>query len=215
MAGGRGLRMGAQVPKQFLLLGGRPILMYTLERFAHCEQIVLALPQDQIAYWTELCRVYDFTLEHRVCSGGETRYHSVLNALAELPSSQGLVAVHDGVRPFVAPDVVERCYQEAEACGAALPYTPITDSLRLCSADGSRAVRRSDYVAVQRPQVFDLGQLRAAYALGYQDAFTDDASVYEAASLGELRLVEGNVENIKITSQQDLATAHYILSIYK
>lgn len=207
--------MGAEIPKQFLLLDGRPILMHTLERFAHCEQIVLALPQDQIDYWVELCREYGFTLAHRVCSGGETRYHSVANALALLPPSQGLVAVHDGVRPFVAHEVVERCYQAAEACGAALPYTPVTDSLRLCSADGSRAVRRSDYVAVQTPQVFDLERLRAAYALGYQEAFTDDASVYEAASQGEIRLVEGNVENIKITSPQDLATAHYILSIYK
>lgn len=211
VAGGQGLRMGTDIPKQFLILGGRPVLMHTLEQFAGCEQITLALPKGQIDYWHELCRQHDFGLEHRICLGGATRFHSVQNALQTLQGKSGCVAVHDGVRPFVHKSVIDACFAEAERSGAALPYIAVTDSLRQLTTTSSKAVPRSEFVAVQTPQVFDLGRLITAYRQDFSPTFTDDASVYEAARLGEIALVEGNVENIKITSPQDLATAEYIL----
>lgn len=211
VAGGQGLRMGTDIPKQFLLLAGRPVLMHTLGLFAHCERIVLALPQGQIAYWHELCEQYHFDLEHQVCAGGETRFHSVQHALEALGETSGLVAVHDGVRPLVSPAVIAACYEAASSYGAALPCLPVIDSLRQLEGDSSHAVPRRAYVAVQTPQTFELERLRAAYDLGYDECFTDDASVYEAAGLGCPHLVVGHAENIKITNPQDLATAEYLL----
>ncbi|MDO4692036.1 MAG: 2-C-methyl-D-erythritol 4-phosphate cytidylyltransferase [Porphyromonadaceae bacterium] len=212
VAGGQGLRMGTDIPKQFLPLGARPVLMHTLELFTGCEQITLALPEGQIDYWRELCQKYGFGLKHQICPGGETRFHSVRNALETLQGKWGCVAVHDGVRPFVSQSVIEACFIEAERSGAALPYIPVTDSLRHLAGTSSTAVPRNEFVAVQTPQVFDLERLATAYRQEFSASFTDDASVYEAAGLGEIGLVKGNVENIKITSPQDLATAEYILS---
>lgn len=213
VAGGKGLRMQSDLPKQFLPLSGRPVLMHTLERFASCDAIILVLPSDQVVYWQGLCLEHSFMLPHLVVEGGATRFHSVsagLNALADCPT--GLVAIHDGVRPLVRPDIIERTYQAAEACGAALPYTEVVDSLRRrVSGGGSLAVVRSEYVGVQTPQTFRLELIRMAYARPYQAAFTDDASVYEAAGLGEIALIEGAAENIKITSPKDLALAEYLL----
>lgn len=213
VAGGKGLRMRSDIPKQFLPLLGKPVLMHTLERFAMCDLIILALPSQQIFYWESLCAEHRFTLPHRVVEGGATRFHSVQNALEALgESSDGLVAIHDGVRPLVTTDIIERTYASAERCGAALPYTEVVDSLRRRRGDGSsEAVVRSEYIAVQTPQTFRLDLLRAAYSLPYQEAFTDDASVYEMAGLGEIAIVDGAAENIKITSPKDLSLAEYLL----
>ena len=212
VAGGRGLRMGGELPKQFLPLSGKPVLMRTLELFeGEVSRIILVLPEDHIPFWEELCERYHFTLPHTVALGGETRFHSVRSGLSHLPQA-GLVAVHDGVRPLASRALIRRSFEEAERSGAALPACPVTDSLRLRQDEGkSEAVDRSRYVAVQTPQTFDLGRLQRAYEQAYSPLFTDDASVYEAASLGTITLVAGEETNIKLTTPRDLLLAELLL----
>ena len=212
VAGGRGLRMGGELPKQFLPLSGKPVLMRTLELFeGEVSRIILVLPEDHIPFWKELCERYHFTLPHTVALGGETRFHSVRSGLSHLPQA-GLVAVHDGVRPLASRALIRRSFEEAERSGAALPACPVTDSLRLRQDEGkSEAVDRSRYVAVQTPQTFDLGRLQQAYEQAYSPLFTDDASVYEAASLGSITLIDGEETNIKLTTPRDLLLAELLL----
>ena len=212
VAGGRGLRMGGELPKQFLPLSGKPVLMRTLELFeGEVSRIILVLPEDHIPFWEELCQKCHFTLAHTVALGGETRFHSVRSGLSHLPQ-EGLVAIHDGVRPLASHELIHRSFEEAERSGATLPACPVTDSLRLRQDEGkSEAVDRSCYVAVQTPQTFDLGQLQQAYEQAYSPLFTDDASVYEAASLGSITLIDGEETNIKLTTPRDLLLAELLL----
>ena len=212
VAGGRGLRMGGELPKQFLPLCGKPVLMRTPELFeGEVNRIILVLPEDHIPFWKELCERYHFTLPHTVALGGETRFHSVRSGLSHLPQA-GLVAVHDGVRPLASQALIRRSFEEAERSGSSLPACPVTDSLRLLQEEGkSEAVDRSRYVAVQTPQTFDLGRLQQAYEQAYSPLFTDDASVYEAASLGSITLIDGEETNIKLTTPRDLLLAELLL----
>ena len=212
VAGGKGLRMGADLPKQFLPIGGRPVLMHTLEAFERAIPgitLVLVLPHDQQDFWRDLCRQHAFTLPHTIVDGGRTRFHSVLNGLKSLTASLGadsLVAVHDGVRPFVSVDVIRRCYEAAREHGAAIPVVPVVETVRQLNPPSSTTLDRSLLRLVQTPQVFRLDLLCRAYEQPYRDAFTDDASVVEA--LGHpITLVEGNRENIKITTPFDLTVA--------
>lgn len=211
VAGGKGLRMGGEIPKQFLPIGGKPVLMRTMEAFHAYDaeiQIVLVLPVAQQAYWKELCDQYAFTLPYRLADGGETRFHSVKNGLDTIPTDEeALVGVHDGVRPFVSAEVIARCYAEAARVGAVVPVTDVVETVRhLEDGGGSTTVNRDEYKLVQTPQVFSLSLLKQAYAQPYVPAFTDDASVVEA--LGhEVTLVQGNRENIKITTPFDLVVA--------
>lgn len=211
VAGGKGLRMGGEVPKQFLSIGGKPVLMRTLEAFHTFDakiRIVLVLPVAQQAYWKELCSKYGFNLPYRLANGGETRFHSVKNGLDTIPASEeALVGVHDGVRPFVSAEVIARCYAEAARVGAVVPVTDVVETVRHLEDGGrSTTVSRDEYKLVQTPQVFSLALLKEAYAQPYVPAFTDDASVVEA--LGhEVTLVQGNRENIKITTPFDLCIA--------
>lgn len=216
VAGGQGLRMGGDVPKQFLPLGGRPVLMHTIDRFREVfpdMHIIVVLPQGQHDYWHDLCRRHHLEGGFLTAPGGDTRFHSVLNGLNAIPAdvSEGLVGVHDGVRPFVSRDTLVRCYEEAARSGTAVPVTPVVETLRHVSPDGeSMTVPRSDYRLVQTPQVFSLALLRQAYRQPYAPQFTDDASVVEA--LGErITLVEGNRENIKLTTPADLLLAKGIM----
>lgn len=211
VAGGKGLRMGGEIPKQFLPIGGKPVLMRTMEAFHAYDaeiQIVLVLPVAQQAYWKELCDQYTFALPYRLADGGETRFHSVKNGLDTIPTDEeALVGVHDGVRPFVSAEVIARCYAEAARVGAVVPVTDVVETVRhLEDGGGSTTVNRDEYKLVQTPQVFSLSLLKQAYAQPYVPAFTDDASVVEA--LGhEVTLVQGNRENIKITTPFDLVVA--------
>jgi 2-C-methyl-D-erythritol 4-phosphate cytidylyltransferase len=202
--------MGGECPKQFLSIGGRPILMRTLERFHQWDagaRLVLVLPAEHRAYWDTLCNDFDCRIPHRIAAGGETRFHSVRNGLELVDEETELVGVHDGVRPFVAREVIRACFEEAGRHGAAIPVTPIVDSLRETDAGGkSHPVDRNRYVAVQTPQVFRTGWLRQAYRQAYRPAFTDDASVVEAMGVG-IHTVAGNRENVKITSPFDLQLA--------
>ena len=211
VAGGKGLRMGSDTPKQFLPIGGKPVLMRTLERFRAYSaslQIILVLPKAQQHYWQQLCETHHFSVDYLLADGGETRFHSVQNGLALVPDdAQGVVGVHDGVRPFPAVDVITRCFETARTAKAVVPVVPVVETLRHV-AEGTKP--RSDYRLVQTPQTFDIQLLKAANRQPYRDSFTDDASVVEAYGHG-ITLVEGNRENIKITTPFDLKIAEVLI----
>ncbi len=212
VAGGKGLRMGTDIPKQFLPIGGKPVLMRTLEAFhaySQAMQLIVVLPHSQQDYWAELCAEYHFSLPHRVADGGETRFHSVRNGLAWVEAS-GRVGVHDGVRPFVSQEAIARCYALAATKKAVVPVVPVVETVRRLADGGSLTVNREEYRLVQTPQVFDAELLKRAYGQPYSPAFTDDASVVEALGV-PVTLTEGNRENIKITTPFDLRVAEALL----
>lgn len=212
VAGGKGLRMGSDLPKQFLPIGNKPILMRTLEVFREFDanlQIILVLPLAQQEFWKQLCEKYCFTVEHVVADGGETRFHSVKNGLAQV-KGPGLVGVHDGVRPFVAVEVIRNCYILAKQYKAVIPVIDVVETLRHLTDAGSETVSRNDYKLVQTPQVFDVELLKQAYAQEYTPFFTDDASVVEAMGVS-VYLAPGNRENIKITTPFDMKIGSALL----
>lgn len=226
VAGGKGLRMGGDIPKQFLPIGGKPVLMRTLEQFrAYSEalQIILVLPEAQQDYWQELCKQYEFQVDYQIANGGQTRFHSVQNGLALVPDdAEGVVGVHDGVRPFPSIEVIRRCYETARQTKAVIPVIPVVETVRqilpsnqsnpnAVSNPSSITVPRDQYRLVQTPQTFDIQLLKAANRQPYNDGFTDDASVVE--SYGHpITLVEGNRENIKITTPYDITVAEAIIN---
>ena len=246
VAGGKGLRMGSDIPKQFLPIGGKPVLMRTIERFREYSaelRIILVLPEAQQDYWRQLCKEYDFptpvttplpqkegagSWSYQLANGGETRFHSVQNGLAIIPDdAEGVVGVHDGVRPFPSIEVIRNCYETAREKKAVIPVVPIVETVRHltgglspCEADRtsqgvcppvrSETVPRSDYRLVQTPQCFDIQLLKAANRQPYNDGFTDDASVIEAFGHA-VTLVDGNRENIKITTPYDLKIAEVLI----
>ena len=239
VAGGKGLRMGSDIPKQFLPIGGKPVLMRTIERFREYSptlQIILVLPKAQQDYWRQLCQQYGFPLPQRgghggdahradgggaylLADGGETRFHSVQHGLALIPDdAEGIVGVHDGVRPFPSIDVIRNCYETAREKKAVIPVIPVVETMRkitqkepslLCNAT-SITVPRNEYRLVQTPQCFDIQLLIAANRQPYNDGFTDDASVVEAFGF-DITLVDGNRENIKITTPYDITVAEAII----
>ncbi len=216
VAGGKGLRMGGDIPKQFLPVGGKPILMHTIDRFLQYDpdmQVVLVLPQSQQDYWHDLCVQYRFTQPYTLADGGETRFHSVKNGLAQVADGVGLIGVHDGVRPFVSLDTIRACYDEAARSEAVVPVIDVVETVRHISplqGEPSITVPRSEYKLVQTPQVFSAALLRSAYRQPYIDFFTDDASVVERYG-HPVTLVSGNRENIKITTPFDLTIAEALM----
>lgn len=210
VAGGKGLRMGGDTPKQFLPVGDKPILMRTIERFLQYDkemQVVLVLPESQQDYWQTLCSEYNFSLPYVLANGGETRFHSVKNGLAKVSPDATLIGVHDGVRPFVSIDTIRACYDEAVRSEAVVPVIDVVETVRhILKGNESETVSRNDYKLVQTPQVFSASLLRAAYSQPYIDFFTDDASVVERFG-HPVTLVQGNRENIKITTPFDLKVA--------
>ena len=217
VAGGRGLRMGGDVPKQFLPVGGKPVLMRTLQRFhdAFADEggihIILVLPRDQQNYWRQLCDEHLFVVPHQVATGGETRFHSVGNGLALIPDdAEGVVGVHDGVRPFVSAEVIRRCFDAASEHGAVVPVVPVVETVRQLLPEGdSLTVDRERYRLVQTPQTFRTALLKEAMRQPCQPQFTDDASVVEELGY-RIALVEGNRENIKITTPSDIQYAEFL-----
>ena len=215
VAGGKGLRMGGDIPKQFLPIGGKPVLMRTIEVFCQAYpdiHIILVLPASQQDYWQQLCQDYHFTNPVLIADGGETRFHSVSNGLKLIPEdAEGIVGVHDGVRPFVSVETIRRCYDEAVELGAVVPVVSVVETVRQLLKDGtSVTVPRDEYKLVQTPQTFRISLLKEAYQQQYTSFFTDDASVVEA--LGKpVHLVEGNRENIKITTPADIRFVNGLL----
>ena len=219
VAGGKGMRMGGEMPKQFQLLGNRPVVMVTLERLhmmAPEVELIMVLPAEHFELWDELCAKYEFAVPVKLAKGGSTRFHSVQNGLALIEDSEdAVVGVHDGVRPFVSQKVVEECFREAWIHGAAIPMIDLQDSLRhIVGVNGvTEVVPRDRFRLVQTPQVFRLSLLRKAYEQRFIESFTDDASVVEA--LGEhVAGVEGNRENIKLTTPFDLMVAKTLLECW-
>lgn len=212
VAGGSGQRMGGCLPKQFMEVGGKPVLLRTIEAFYAFDpqmMLVVVLPATQIDLWNDLLKQHQSSIPHVLTEGGSTRFESVKNGINVLPEDVELVGVHDGVRPFVSLDTLTRCYSNEKP--AIVPVVPMYDSLRQLTEGGNNSVDRSAYVAVQTPQVFRASLLRKAYAQPYSVLYTDDASVVEA--LGEsIELTEGNRENIKLTTPFDLIIAEGIIS---
>ena len=215
VAGGKGLRMGGDIPKQFVPINGMPVLMRTIEAFYVYDpqiNIILVLPSAHQAYWKGLCEEYHFSIPYQLANGGETRFHSVKNGLALIPSTGGVVGVHDGVRPFVAQSVIKECYEQAAQLQAVVPVTEVVETVRYIREDGgSETVPRDRYKLVQTPQVFTVDLLKKAYAQEYIPLFTDDASVVEAFG-HTVKTVPGNRENIKITTPFDLLVAKALLA---
>ncbi len=212
VAGGAGTRMGGVKPKQFLEIGRKPILMHTMELFLESEpsiSIVLVLPEAYMASWADLCVLHKFQVPHKTAVGGATRFQSVKNGLQLLPSS-GVVAVHDGVRPFVAPAVIQQSFATALKRGSAITSLPLKETIRELTGEFSESRDRAKYRLVQTPQTFQVALLKRAYEQPELPIFTDDASVVEQA--GErVSLIEGNEENIKITHKADLIFAEALL----
>ncbi len=215
VAGGSGKRFGSDMPKQFLPLEGKPVLMHTIEKFDQAgATIVVVLPAEHQEMWMAMCKECNFPVTHIIANGGSTRFESVRNGLAAIEDLEpdDLVAVHDGVRPLVSVEMIDRCYNTAQKTGSAIPVVNPNDSIRQVMDDGtSRQLLRSSLRAVQTPQTFIAELLRGAYDMEESPLFTDDASVVESAG-NKVTLVEGEVSNIKITTPIDMVVAKVLLA---
>ncbi|WP_143961985.1 2-C-methyl-D-erythritol 4-phosphate cytidylyltransferase [Litoribacter populi] len=215
VAGGSGTRMGAPIAKQYLSIGEKPVLMHTLMRFYETDtsiSIILVLPPRDHDFWKKLCEEKGFLIEHKLVSGGESRFQSVKNGLDVISEAEGLVAIHDGVRPIVTQEIIENSYQQARKSGSGIVVVPLKDSIRKIEPDGvSKFENRDLYRLVQTPQTFQLGKIKEAFKVEESTAFTDDATVYEYQGW-PVSLVEGDPSNIKITTPEDLDFAEYILT---
>lgn len=217
VAGGRGKRMKSDIPKQFLPIYGFPILMHTIKKFYRHDnsiKIIIVLPKKQIKIWKKLCRDYKFTRKHNIVQGGITRFHSVKNGLSKIRGQDWIVAIHDGVRPLVSLETINRCFKKAASSGNAVPTIEIPESIRIIEKGKNAPADRSRYRLIQTPQIFQVKLLQDSYKQDYKMEFTDDASVVE--SLGySISLVQGNKENIKITTPSDLMVAESYLKKVK
>lgn len=215
VAGGKGTRMGGSVSKQYLPIGGRPVLMHTLEVFAQAEPdifLLLVLPERDFPHWEALCAEYGFSLPHQVVAGGDSRFQSVRNGLDKLPFAEGLVAIHDGVRPFVKKEVIRESFAQADKSGSAVAVVALKDSIRKVTWEGKSTFQdRQDFRLVQTPQTFRIGKIKEAFQVAELPQFTDDATVYEYHGW-QVSLIPGNPENIKITTPEDLEYAEFLLS---
>jgi 2-C-methyl-D-erythritol 4-phosphate cytidylyltransferase len=210
VAGGKGLRMESELPKQFIIISGKPIILHSVllfQRFDSAVKTIVVIHADYLDYWKRLLAEYKIDFNHILVTGGSERFHSVKNALEHV-HEESIIAVHDAVRPLVSLDTIRRCFALADEKGTAVPCIGIPDSVRSLEPDGSKIVSRENLRIIQTPQVFHSQILKKAYQSGYQEKFTDDASVVEHAGY-TIHLVEGNVENIKITTREDLKMAEF------
>ena len=212
VAGGKGNRMKSLVPKQFLVVNGLPILMHTIRRFKEFNaemEILVVLPSVEIQNWKDLCLEYDFAIDHKIVEGGAERFYSVKNGLDQL-NGEGIVLIHDGVRPLVSLETIKRCVDQAMVGGNAIPVLPLVESIRKVAENENKMADRSEFVSIQTPQTFQISLIKEAYNQGFKEFFTDDASVLE--SIGNtINLVDGNRENIKITHEIDLKIAKILM----
>lgn len=211
VAGGTGNRMKSDIPKQFVLLHGKPIIEYSIEAFYNYEpdlQIILVIHPDYIEYWSRLSLEYKISVPYKVVNGGETRFDSVKNGLACI-DIDGFVAIHDAARPIIDAGFIRYLFEEASICGSAIPGISLNDTIRLLENDTSRQIDRTLLRAMQTPQVFKVSELKHAYLQAYQPFFTDDASVMQSDGF-QLHLTDGRPENIKITNKTDIAIAELL-----
>ena len=213
VAGGSGQRMNSPVPKQFLELRKKPVLMHTIEKFYSASpsiHIVVVLPKSHHGVWNTLCEKHQFIIPHQICEGGSTRFQSVRSGL-ELCKEEGIIAVHDGVRPLIHSDLIQKLYNQAESNSAVIPVYPVLESIRKSDEEGSKALDRSKYCIVQTPQCFSSELLQNAYQQDEKETFTDDASVIEALGK-EVCHFKGDRTNIKLTTPEDFLFAEAILN---
>lgn len=210
VAGGSGQRLGSSVPKQFLELCGKPVLMHAIEKFIpSASEIILVLPMEFTDYWKKLCIDYTFNQQCIIATGGRTRTESVMNGLA-LVNEPGIVAIHDAARPLVSKELIEKLFSVAAIHGNAIPVVDVDQSLRKVVGNKNLAVSRNDYKMVQTPQCFDIVKLKEAYAKIGREEFTDDATVFEANG-NNIVLETGEYTNFKITSGKDMIIAESLL----
>lgn len=212
VAGGSGTRMKSRIAKQFLPLMGRPVLMHTIEAFKNYSpaiNIIVVLPKDEVDHWKVLCETHSFRIPHQIAHGGITRFQSVKNGLAKI-SSQGLVAIHDGVRPLIDKNTIDASFRIATNHGTAVAAVQLKESLRVTDQDTTKAVDRSRYRLIQTPQTFRLDLIKTAYERRDDPSLTDDASVAERAG-HQISLFEGTYKNIKITTPEDLKIAEALM----
>ncbi len=216
VAGGSGSRMGAPIPKQYLSVGGKSILMHTLNAFYQAvpeAHLILVIPLLDFDLWRNLCQEHDFKIPHQVVAGGKSRFQSVNNGLGAIHSMDGTVAIHDGVRPFVSKQVILESFEVASKLGSAVAAVKMKDSIRKLNLEGiSTFENREQYRLVQTPQTFDLRKIKTAFEVEESPSFTDDATVYEYSGK-VVQLIEGNYENIKITTPEDLKYAEFLLRL--
>lgn len=213
VAGGQGTRMGTAMPKQFLELNGKPVLYHSIHAFVAAMpgvQLIIVLPPHQISYAQMVLQAFEERIDATIVAGGETRFHSVQNGINAI-GGDGIVFVHDGVRPLVSEALIQRCYKEAVEKGSAIPVIPAIDSMRMISGENSAPVNRAALRIVQTPQTFQVALLKAAFEQEYDESFTDEATVVEALGV-KVHLVDGERSNLKITTPEDLAIAEALLS---
>jgi len=218
VAGGSGARMQSETPKQFLPLDGKPILLRTIEAFISYSKhisIILVLPPSEILRWEEICKDFRVSIPISLAKGGKSRSQSVKNGLAKIDTNESLVAIHDGVRPLVLPEIIVNSFRLAQTHGCAIASTQLKESLREVDKDLTKAADRAKYRSIQTPQTFQTKLIKAAYnKFDELSGFTDDASVAEKDGQ-KILLFEGSYENIKITSPEDLLFAEAILKSRK
>jgi 2-C-methyl-D-erythritol 4-phosphate cytidylyltransferase len=211
VAGGSGTRMESNLPKQFLLLAKKPILMHTIEAFYNSivDHIILVLPQSQIEFWNQLCQTHQFPIQHQIVTGGASRFESVQNGLQQC-NDDDLVAIHDGVRPFISKEIIINSFETAEQKGNAVAAVRLKDSIRKVELLGNKNVNRDNYYLIQTPQTFKAQLIKEAYAVQDHINFTDDASVLESNGHA-INLIAGDYKNIKITTPEDLLVGEAFL----
>ena len=209
VAGGIGKRLNNHIPKQFIILGNQPILMHTLSKFSHLDKIYLVLPKKYFEKWRTLCVKYKFDIKHILVEGGENRFSSVKNGLSAINSTD-IILIHDGARPFVKKELITTLINKVSNGFGVVPTTNAIDSIRIKDGDDLKAVNRDNVFKVQTPQCFFFNEIFNSYKIDYDEAFTDDASVFEARQ-GKIKNVIGSPNNIKITTPLDLELANLLI----
>lgn len=215
VAGGTGSRMNADLPKQFLILAGKPVLMHSIEKFHTCNaEVIVVLHADYSEQWKQLCLDFKFNVEHQVTNGGTTRSQSVANGLQLATDKNVVVAIHDAARPMVSTTLINSLFEQAESKSNAIPVLKIAESIRRITATGNEIANRDEYVMIQTPQCFLLDKLLVAYTQQQGKSFTDDASLFESCG-HKINLMEGERNNFKITVAEDLAIAEALIKLDK
>jgi len=217
VAGGKGTRIKSKVPKQFLELSGRPVLLHTIDAFYRYSEnitVILVLPQDDLKIWNDIVKKYNFTRPVTIAFGGETRFQSVKNGLSKIEGDAGLVAIHDGVRPLISADIIAASFRLAAVHESAVAAVRLKESIRVTDQDTTKAVDRSKYRLIQTPQTFQVQLIKKAYQLKEDPSMTDDASVAELSG-HRISLFEGSYENIKITTPEDLVVAEALMRSHR
>jgi 2-C-methyl-D-erythritol 4-phosphate cytidylyltransferase len=209
VAGGKGVRMNSDIPKQFLLLNSTPVLMHTISKFSHLDEVILVVPKTQKEYWNSLCKTHNFNIPHTIVEGGKTRFHSVKNGLEKV-NNNSIVAIHDAVRPLISIKLINSLITETKNGVGVIPIIPFKDSIRKVEGENSIHIDRSNFYKVQTPQCFLSDEIKEAYDQEYSEKFTDDASVLES-NYGKIVTILGEEKNLKLTTEEDFKIAELFL----